>query len=130
MLQNVTTDFLSADISQNRVNCYTVTLLLYSDISICPIFCSILSSYIFQRLPPEIPHELVFFPWRKPATPEDSVLPHLHLHFHIRMVRGLALERVTTIIKMDWQIFQIAKIVRPPNQIFYPFYNLLEHQLK
>jgi hypothetical protein len=23
-----------------------------------------------------------------------------------------------------------VKIVRPPNQIFYPFYNLLEHQLK
>jgi hypothetical protein len=46
------------------------------------------------------------------------------------MVQGLALERVTTVIKMDWQIFRIAKIVRPPNQIFYPFYNLLEHQLK
>jgi hypothetical protein len=29
-----------------------------------------------------------------------------------------------------WQIFRIVKIVRPPNQIFYPFYNLLEHQLK
>jgi hypothetical protein len=29
-----------------------------------------------------------------------------------------------------WQIFRIVKIVRRPNQIFYPFYNLLEHQLK
>ncbi len=49
----------------------------------------------------KFPTNLVFFPSHEPVTPQDGVPSHLHLYFHLRTVQGLALERVTTIIKMD-----------------------------